>query len=468
MQKIEVDVAIIGSGTAGLYALSEVKRSGKRWVLIQCGPEGTTCARVGCMPSKLLLKTADLFAERAHFAVQGINGAEGLSIDPVQVMTHLRSMRDQFVSGVTSKTTDRMDEQHFIRGFAKFTSINTLMVNDLEVNFDKAIVATGSTPVVPASWSEIQGVYTTDNLFEINSLPKSLAVIGLGAIGLEIGQAMSQLGVQVAGFDQAKTLASLQDDGLKESAIEYFNNIFPIRLGESVELEQASDGTVNVKSSQGIECFDAVLLSLGRRSNISRMDIENAGVDLTNGHAIFDPETMQIAETNIFLAGDVTGDRAVMHEAADEGLIAGHNASAIDADAEKGIFKRKTPLGIVFTEPNIARVGDLAIDDSVVSVSQPIVNGRAKVKKQSAGGIVLHADKSNGKLLGAELVSTEAEHMAHLLAWAIEQNCTVADLEKMPVYHPVLEEALMSAIEALGRKLEPQLCIAEHKLCSKQ
>ena len=462
MQKLEVDVAIIGSGTAGLYALSEVKRSGKTWVLIQGGPEGTTCARVGCMPSKLLLKTADLYAERANFAAQGINGADGLSIDPVQVMTHLRSMRDQFVSGVTSKTTDRMDEQHFIRGFAKFTSTNSLKVNDLEVSFKKAIIATGSTPIVPASWSEIKGVYTTDNLFEINSLPKSLAVVGLGAIGLEIGQAMSQLGVQVVGFDQAKTLASLQDEGLKASAIEYFNNLFPIHLGESVELEQAQYGSVSVKNSQGVQRFEAVLLSLGRRSNIGSMDIENAGVELTNGLAIFDPETMQITDTNIYLAGDVTGDRAVMHEAADEGLIAGHNASS--NELEQKSFKRKTPLGIVFTEPNIARVGDLSIDDSVVSVSQPIVNGRAKVKKQSAGGIVLHADARSGKLRGAELVSTEAEHMAHLLAWAIEQNSTVAVLQKMPVYHPVLEEALMSAIEALGRKLEPQLCTAEHKL----
>jgi dihydrolipoamide dehydrogenase len=462
VQKLEVDVAIIGSGTAGLYALSEVKRSGKTWVLIQGGPEGTTCARVGCMPSKLLLKTADLFAERAHFAAQGINGAEGLTIDPVQVMTHLRSMRDQFVAGVTSKTTDRMDEQHFIRGVAKFTSANTLMVNNLEVSFEKAIVATGSTPVVPVAWSEIKGIYTTDNLFEINGLPKSLAVIGLGAIGLEIGQAMSQLGVQVVGFDQAKTLASIQDEGLKANAIEHFNKHFPIYLGEPVELEQAQDGRVTVKSSLGVQCFDAVLLSLGRRSNIGRMDIESAGVELTNGLAIFDPQTMQIGDTNIYLAGDVTGDRAVMHEAADEGLIAGHNASS--NELEQKSFKRKTPLGIVFTEPNIARVGDLTIDESVVSVSQPIINGRAKVKKQSAGGIVLHAHKQSGKLRGAELVSTEAEHMAHLLAWAIEQNSTVHDLQKMPVYHPVLEEALMSAIEALGRKLEPQLCTAEHKL----
>jgi dihydrolipoamide dehydrogenase len=462
VQKLEVDVAIIGSGTAGLYALSEVKRSGKTWVLIQGGPVGTTCARVGCMPSKLLLKTADLYAERAHFAAQGINGADGLSIDPVQVMTHLRSMRDQFVSGVTSKTTDRMDEDHFVRGFAKFTSTNSLKVNDLEVSFKKAIIATGSTPIVPASWSEIKGIYTTDNLFEINSLPKSLAVVGLGAIGLEIGQAMSQLGVLVVGFDQANTLASLQDESLKASAIEYFNNLFPIHLGESVELEQAQDGSVSVKNSQGVQRFDAVLLSLGRRSNIGSMDIENAGVELTNGYANFDPESMQIADTNIYLSGDVTGDRAVMHEAADEGLIAGYNAS-VDVLEQKA-FKRKTPLGIVFTEPNIARVGDLTMDDSVVSVSQPIVNGRAKVKKQSTGGIVLHADARTGKLRGAELVSTEAEHMAHLLAWAIEQNSTVADLQKMPVYHPVLEEALMSAIEALGRKLEPQLSTAEHKL----
>ncbi len=457
----KVDTVIIGAGTAGLYALSEVKKSGRSWLLIQGGEDGTTCARVGCMPSKVLLKTAELFSSKNQFEDQGIIGSSHIQIDSVAVMTHLRKMRDRFTNGVRGRTTDRMDGQHLIRGYAEFIDNNRLRVNDDVIEFENAIVATGSSPVIPKPWQNLPNLYTTDTFFELESLPSSIAIIGMGAIGLEMGQALSQLGVRVSGFDQASTIAGIQDATLLEEAIDSLSATFPIHLGESVMLNANETGGINVVRNGIQESFDAVLLALGRRPNTSNINLEAAGAVLKDGDVNFDEQTMSVEGTALFIAGDSTSERAVMHEAADEGLIAGYN---VNQSAPKK-FKRKTALGIVFTQPNIARVGDLAEDESTLSALVKLsTNGRAKVKHSTAGGIKLIADRETEAIRGAEIVSVDGEHLAHLIAWSIEQNLTATQLSKMPTYHPVVEEALSACVDSLTHQLQPQSSSAEIKL----
>lgn len=461
MSNRKVDTVIIGAGTAGLYALSEVKKSGRSWLLLQGGEDGTTCARVGCMPSKVLLKTAELFSSRDQFESQGILGSSHLELDPVAVMTHLRKMRDMFTKGVRGRTTEKMDDNHLIRGYAAFIGKNSLVVNDQVIEFENAVVATGSSPVIPKPWQNLANLYTTDTFFEIEKLPSSIAIIGMGAIGLEMGQALSQLGVRVTGFDQAHTIGGIQDAALLEDAIETLSTNFPINLGEPVTLKQNDSGGVIVIRNGIEESFDAALLALGRRSNCVNMNLEAAGAIINDGHVAFNEQTMSVDGSSLFIAGDSTSERAVMHEAADEGLIAGYNASKPSARR----FKRKTALGIVFTQPNIARVGDLTEDQSSLSsLARLTTNGRAKVKHATAGGIKLIADRETGAIRGAEIVSVDGEHLAHLLAWAIEQNQTVMQLSKMPTYHPVVEEALSTCIDSLTHQLSPNNSTAEQKL----
>lgn len=461
MSKRFVDTVIIGAGTAGLYALSEVKKSGRSWLLIQGGEEGTTCARVGCMPSKVLLKTAELFSSKDQFESQGISGGSHIELDPMAVMTHLRTMRDSFTNAVRSRTTERMDDNHLIRGYAEFTGNNRLRVNGQDIEFDNAIVSVGSSPVIPKPWQSLKNLYTTETFFEIEKLPSSIAIIGMGAIGLEMGQALSQLGVRVVGFDQASSIAGIQDATLVKAAVETISSQFPINLGKPVTLSQDVSGSVTVMQNGLEESFDAVLVALGRRSNALSMNLEAAGATIKDGKVKFDEQTMCVDGTSLFIAGDSTSDRAVMHEAADEGLIAGYNACQTTPKR----FKRKTALGIVFTQPNIARVGQLTEDESTLSaLVQLSTNGRAKVKHSPSGGIKLIADKNTGLIRGAEIVSVDGEHLAHLMAWAIEQDQTAIQLSKMPTYHPVVEEALSACIDSLTRQLHPSSSTAELKL----
>jgi len=189
----EVDVAILGAGSAGLFAMSQVKRETDNYVLINGGELGTTCARVGCMPSKVLIQVAEDFHRKSIFEREGIDGGEELTLDVPASMEHVQDLRDVFVDR-TLGATDAMDEEHLIDGYAKFVSNDTVEVNGEQIKAKSIIIATGSTPIVPADWQDFSDdVVTTDEFFELEDLPASMAVIGLGSIGLEIGQATATM-----------------------------------------------------------------------------------------------------------------------------------------------------------------------------------------------------------------------------------------------------------------------------------
>ena len=155
---------------------------------------------------------------------------------------------------------------------------------------------------------------------------------------------------------------------------------------------------------------------------------------------------MQCGDSHIFIAGDVNGDRPLLHEAGDEGRIAGLNATQDEISA----FQRKTPLGIVFCDPNICLAGARCsqLDQKTTAVGEvrfPPV-GRALIMGKNKGMLRVYADRTSGRLLGAEMFCVRAEHLGHLLAWSIQQGRTVGELLQMPFYHPVIEEALQAAL----------------------
>ncbi|MCB1753607.1 MAG: dihydrolipoyl dehydrogenase, partial [Gammaproteobacteria bacterium] len=354
MNEKHVDVAIIGSGSAGLYALGKVRPSGKRFVLINGGELGTTCARVGCMPSKAMIQAAEDYHRRGILGRYGVAGHEELELDTEEAMEHLRDLRDTFVDRVLSNSTDKMSEQMFVQGYARFVDPHTLEVDGLRIHAEKIIIATGTRPLVPKPWQAFgDRILTTDQIFEQEQLPASMAVIGLGVIGLEIGQSLARLGVEVTGFDMLETIGGLDDLDVAKAALEAIGKDFPMHLGAAAEIGE-ENGKLRVSAGGHTVLVDKVLASLGRIPNLDNMAIENAGIELgRHGVPAFNPNTMQVGDSHIFLAGDITGDRALLHEAGDEGRIAGHNATSDEISA----FRRKVPLSINFCDPNICHVG---------------------------------------------------------------------------------------------------------------
>ncbi len=446
----KVDVAILGAGSAGLFALSQVKRETDNYVLINGGELGTTCARVGCMPSKILIQVAEDFHRKSIFDREGIDGGDQLSLDVPAVMEHVQDLRDVFVDRTLS-VTDGLDEQHLIDGYAKFVANDTIEVNGEHIQAKSIVIATGSTPVIPAAWQELkEGVVTTDDFFELEDLPASMAVIGLGSIGLEIGQALQRLGVNVTGVDQLSNIARLEDEKVNDMALTVLGREFPLWLGQPASLE-AVDGGIQVTAGENQTVVDKVLASLGRKPNIENLNLVATDVVLDeSGIPVFDPLTMQLGDLPIFIAGDVNANRPILHEAGHEGRVAGYNAMRHARSGPVEKFKRKTAFGITFCDPNVATAGiqlsELEQDRIVIGEIQFAPVGRALIIGKNRGLLRLYVQKSDGLLLGAAMCCVKAENLAHLISWSIQQGMTVSDMLKMPFYHPVIEEALQAAL----------------------
>lgn len=446
------DVIIIGAGTAGLSALREVRKHTDNFLLINDGAYGTTCARVGCMPSKALIEAANAFHRRHAFEAFAIRGSQQLSIDVPAVLRRVRSLRDKFVAGVL-KVTDELAEKN-LPGRARLIGSNRVVVNDQEFDARRIILATGSRPIIPKPWRAFsERILTTDNLFEQQDLPRRIAVIGLGVIGVEMAQALSRLGLDVTAFDSTTQLAGLHDPQINDVFCQRLQQEFPCYTGSDAQVSATADGLL-VKNQEHEVAVDKILVAIGRQPNLDSLGLETLGIALDKrGMPPYDPTTMRIADLPVFLAGDVNGQLPLLHEAADEGHIAGLNATRESCHC----FTRRTPLAIVFSDPNVAMVGvrfeDLDADNVITGAADFKRQGRARTAEKNYGLMHIYAEKLSGRLLGAEMCVPDAEHMVHLLALAIGQNLTVLELLRMPFYHPVLEEGLRGALRQLARQL---------------
>lgn len=449
-----VEVVIVGSGTAGLSALREVRRSTDDFLVVNEGDWGTTCAARGCMPSKALIEIANAYHRRGAFEAFGIGGAEGLTIDIPAALARVRRLRDGFTEGPRAVPGELGDRA--ISGRARLEGPDRVVVGSREIEARRIILAPGSRPVVPGAWERFgDRILTTDTLFEQNDLPGRIAVVGLGAIGVEMAQALSRLGVDVAGFDAVEAVAGLSDPEVTTALREALRREFPVYLGSPAELSEGEDGRIVVRSEAGSFTADAVLAALGRRPNVDDLGLDTLGVRLDDrGLPPVDPTTLQVGDLPVWLVGDANGHLAILHEAADEGHIAGRNAMAEDVSG----YCRRTGLAVVFCSPGVARVGsswaELDPASTVVGAADFSRQPRARTAERADGVLRVYADKESGRLTGSEMCVPDAEHLAHLLALAMHRELKVHELLGMPFYHPVLEEGLRTALRDLSRRIE--------------
>ncbi len=460
MHKREVDVAIIGAGSAGLNARRAVEKAGRRPLMIEGGPYGTTCARVGCMPSKLLIAASEAAHNVEHAGRFGVV-VDAWKVDAGAVMQRVRAERDRFVGFVVEDTEDLPAEQR-LRGHARFTGPTTLRVDDhTEVHADAVVVAAGSTPVIPPPYDAIRDhVMVNDDVFELDDIPRSLAVVGTGIIGLELGQALQRLGAETTFFSPFDDLGPFTDPEIKRVTREVLDEELDLQLRSTMHSAEVVDGGIalawtDAGGERHRRVFEKVLVAAGRRPNLQGLDLEQAGLTLDDrGFPDWDATTTQAGDSAVFLAGDVSGHRPLLHEASDEGRIAGANAARFP---DISAHVRRTPLAVAFTDPNMAMVGqawkDLDPDRIAVGEVSFANQGRSRVMGMNRGLLRVYGDRHCNVLVGAEFIGPRAEHLAHLLAWSVQQGMTVTRALQMPFYHPVIEEGLRTALRDLAAKL---------------
>ena len=453
-----LDTIIIGAGTAGLAALREVQKRTDKYLLVNEGPWGTTCARVGCMPSKSLIEAANAFHRRHVFDELGVRGAQGLTADIPSVLERVRALRDQFAHGALEATKDLGPA--CVSGHATVLSPTAVDIDGTRYDTRSIIIATGSRPTLPEEWLAFgDRMLTTDTLFEQTTLGPRIAVIGMGPIGVELSQALARLGLEVAAFSTNDTLAGLIDPQLNAEMLALLKAEMVLHTGAPAQLREVPGG-IEVSSGSNRVVVDQVIAAMGRVPNIEYLGLEKLGIPLDErGLPTVNPQTLQVQNLPVFMAGDANTRIPLLHEAADEGHIAGTNAIAM-AQAmakEPTVYQRRTPLSVVFSSPNIASVGqrfdDLSPEHTITGSASFHNQGRARTALRNHGGLRIYADQVTGHLLGAELCAPAGEHMAHLLALAIGQKLTIAEMLRMPFYHPTLEEGLRTALRDAARQL---------------
>lgn len=451
----KTDVAIIGAGTAGTYALREVKRAKRDFRLIDHGPLGSTCARVGCMPSKAALHAGALWQGRQAMRELGVD-ASGLALDRATAWARVRKQRDRFASGTADQVRKAAGER-LIMGRARFLEPTLLEIQTdtgrQQLQARSIIIATGSRPVVPDFLREVRDrTITTDDIFDLQDLPATIAILGLGAIGLEMGLALARLGVQVTGADLAPQIAGVSDPELAQRATQHFSREMALWLGVHARVERSGAGILLRAGERQVEA-PLLLAALGRRPNVDELGLAEAGFELDDrGLPAFDRHTLQVGKLPVFMAGDANADRPLMHEAADQGAIAGYNAVHMTPLH----FARKTRIRIAFSNPDVIGVGQpldtLDPDRIVTGTARGNANGRALILDAEDSLLRIYADRASGQLLGAAALSVGGEHLAHLLAWAIQRGETAKSLLTLPFYHPTVEEMLQAALQDIMRQ----------------
>ena len=468
MKQIQADVLVIGGGTAGMGAFRNARLYTENVYLIESHVFGTTCARVGCMPSKLLIAAAEARHHALHTAPFGIHlDTASVRTDGREVMARVKAERDRFV-GFVLEDVEAWPAERRIMGAAKFIDEHTVEVGGhTRISAERIVIATGSRPLILPQWQSLgDRLIVNDDVFSWDDLPESVAVFGPGVIGLELGQALSRLGVKVEIFGVSGNLAGLADPVIRREAVASFSQELTLHLDSRTQVSLDENGKVVVdweeNGQSGRFVADYALAAAGRVTNTDNIGLENLDIRTdARGVPLADPHTMQTSIPHIFIAGDASNQLPLLHEASDQGKIAGDNAGRYP-DVRPGL--RRSPIGVVFTDPQIASAGEryTALQqrygerfDSAVAIGEVSFKnqGRSRVMLKNQGHLRVYAEQGSGRLLGAEMFGPAAEHIAHLLAWSHQQGLTVAQMLDMPFYHPVVEEGLRTALRDVQSKL---------------
>lgn len=447
------DVAIIGAGTAGIAAERTARENGAETRLIDPRFAGTTCATVGCMPSKLLISAgaaAHAASETSEFGI-----STTVEVDGPAVMSRLRRHRDRFVDGV-QRTFRDLPAATRVTARARFVDDTTLALDTGgRVEARAVIIATGARPVIPGAFAGLgDRVLTNETLFELPDLPTSVAVIGGGPEGVELAQALARLGVAVTLFEAGRRIAGLPDP-LSAKLGDILSEEMAMHLETEPEAMPEGDG-VRLRWEGGACSVDRLLVAAGRPPSLDALELENAGLELDeHGTPRFDPESLQCGASPVFIAGDANHHRPVLHEASAEGTIAGRNAATFPECARGS---RTVPLTVTFTRPEAAIVGHVPeagdAGDTVTATADFENQGKAVVEGRAAGALRVHAERQTGRLVGAALCLPDGGHLAHLFALAISRDLTAGDLLAMPFYHPTLEEGIRPALRHICSECE--------------
>lgn len=449
---------IIGAGPGGYAAAFLASDLGIKVTLIDNEKNpGGVCLYRGCIPSKALLHVAKIISES--------EGAKNFGVEfskPKIDLKKMRSWKDDIVNKLTSGLgqISKLRKIEYIKGSAKFLNSDTLeiVIDDdsaYNINFEHAIIATGSHPVkIPSLSINSSRVLDSTSALNIEDIPKSMLVIGGGYIGLELGTVYATLGTKVTVAEMLPGILNGADDDLVAVLQKSVKLLFESIMVETkvISLEEFKSGIKVIfednKSKKIERVFDKVLISIGRKPNSKNLGLENTKVEINEKGFIKVDNQLRTIDKNIFAIGDVAGEPMLAHKASHEGrvaaeVIAGH----------KSTFEPKAIPAVVFTDPEIAWCGlteNEAKEKNIeiyVSKFPWAASGRSLTLGRTDGLTKLIIDPKTERLLGVGIAGPGAGDLIAEGVLAVEMGANATDIKLSIHPHPTLSETIMEAAE---------------------
>lgn len=448
------DTIIIGAGPGGYVAAIRAAQLGQKVTIIEKENLGGVCLNVGCIPSKALITAGHRYNEATHSSDIGIV-AEKVTVDFSKVQNFKNSVVNKLTSGVGSLLKGNKVE--IVKGEATFLDANQLSVksegSEEIYSFKNAIIATGSRPVELPTFKFSNRVLSSTGALNLDHIPESLAIIGGGVIGIELGTAYANLGTKVTvleGMDDIlaafeKQMSSLVKRNLKKKGVDIYTKV---KAKGVTENDKNVVITYEENDEEKTLQAEYVLVTVGRRPNTHQIGLEKAGVEMDERGLIKTDQSCHTSVPHIFAIGDIIAGPQLAHKASYEGKIA---AEAIAGQASE-IDYRGIPA-VVFSEPELATVGyteKQAKDEGIEIITSKFpfaANGRALALNSAEGFMKLITRKEDEIIIGAQIAGPGASDMIAELGLAIESCLTAEDIALTIHAHPTLGEIAMEAAE---------------------
>jgi dihydrolipoamide dehydrogenase len=422
------DIAILGAGPGGYTAAIRAAQLGKSVALIEKEEVGGTCLNHGCIPTKTIQYSTKLFSKIKKASNFGIN-ADNISIDLPKIIDRKDSTVSRLRKGLLYLFKEYKIEM--IKGEGKLLDKNTIEVNGTKVEADNIILATGSTtPKKPPIPIDEKKVFSSNGILNLRTVPKTMAIIGAGAIGMEFACIFCELGTKVTVYEMLERILPLEDEEISAA------------LTQSVARKGIE---INTKTSlSDISGYDIVLISIGR--SLNTQGFEEHGIKVEKGKVKVN-EKMQTSIPNIYAIGDIAGKYMFAHSAAREGIVAVENICGKDMKIDYTSVPRCT-----YTDPGVASVGITEQEAKANNIEIKIgrfpfsASSKSMIEDERDGMIKIICDKNN-KVIGAHILGTHATELIGETALAIQKGMKVDDVINTIHAHPTVYESIYEAAE---------------------
>lgn len=450
-------IIIIGAGPGGYETALLAAKRGVEVVLVEAGQVGGTCLNEGCIPTKAFCKNAkviDGLREAEEFGVTGLS----YGFDFNAVTSRKNAVVEQLRGGVEGLLGHK--NITLMRGMASFKDQHTVLVDDVEISADYIIIATGSVSAsLPIPGADLPGVLTSKEILDLQEVPKKLCVIGGGVIGLEFASIFKSFGSEVTVLEYFKEILPRFDSDLskrlKQSlgkrGIEICTQAQVTGIEETaVVSNEVETSTYKVsytrKGKEEVVEADKVLMAVGRKANISSLNLADVGIEFTSRGIVVDDRTMQTNVPHIYAVGDINGKMMLAHAATFQGIVALDHIMGIENEIDLSVMP-----AAVFTSPEAASVGMTEEECKEAGIAIRCLksffraNGKAVTMGETDGFCKLIA-ADDGRILGCHLYGPHASDIIQEACALISRKATIEQFKDIIHTHPTLTEVLQAAV----------------------